>query len=60
MVIGKQLILEMIEKLAAESDLIGKRMQDIKAEKDAKSTSLIIENRILPYPAKLHPARPTA
>ena len=43
---------EMIEKLAAESDLIGKRMQDIKAEKDAKSTSLIIENRILPYPAK--------
>ena len=41
-----------IEHLAAESDLIAKRLRDMKAEKEAKSTSLVIEDRIMPYPAK--------
>lgn len=38
--------------IAEESDLIKQRVEDIKAEREARSSSLIIENRIVPYPGK--------
>lgn len=38
--------------IAEESDLIKQRVEDIKAEREARSSSLIIEDRIVPYPSK--------